>query len=416
MKNIAIILNCLYGGGAERVAGLLSKKLAKRYRVYLFLFDVHHIVYEYGGTLVDLNVYASNGIEYEEAIRMLKKQKKIDVSISFMEPLNYLNIKTRTDEKVIISERSIQSMFIPPHIAEEMQIKRYYQNADAMVACSYGVQWEQKTYYGIKIPITTIYNFINKDLIRQQACEAVETDIKDFLGDSEYYINIGRLVDQKNQEELIRQFIYFNIDSNKKLLIMGSGDRREELEKMIAENNLATKVRIVSYDNNPFRYMSRAIGVLVTSRYEGLPNVILEAMTIGVPVVAYDCLSGTRELLDDNMDYSANIYEGVCIGKRGIIVQSNTSKDNQYYFAKAMKLLLDMKIRKQLIKKEISYMKGYSNDNLLCDWIKVIERKCDVKKMTDNVDKQWLDMEPRYIRCRKNGEILLSDVFKTIQN
>lgn len=375
MKNIAIILTCLYGGGAERIAGLLSKELSKVYNVYLFLFDVQNTVYEYGGTIVDLS---SHDVDYEEAIKSYKKKYSIDVSISFMEPNNFVNIKTRVGEKVIISERCTQSLFATPNVAEEMQIRRFYNYADEMVACSWGVKYEQETHYGITIPITAIYNFINKELIERQAQQELDKDVNLFLNGSEYFINVGRLDEQKNQCELIRQFAYFNrnIDSNKKLLILGSGEKKDELEVLIAQNGLENYIRIVSYGKNPFRYMKKSLGLLVTSRYEGLPNVVLEAMTIGCPVVSYDCLSGPRELLDDNINY-ASVYNGIHVGKRGIIVESNT---NEYYFAEAMTLVQDKSIRDSLVTNGYSYMETYSNDVILQKWIEVIERERQEKE------------------------------------
>lgn len=375
MKNIAIISPTLDSGGAERIAGLLSKELSKYYNVYLFLLDIENIVYEYGGKLVDIG---DCGPFFECSIKEKKKEYRIDVSISFMEVMNFANIRSRGRERVIISERCIQSLIEPPNAADKLQIKRYYDFADEIVACSWGVRYEQEKIYGVKTPVTPVYNFINKEKIRRQSEEGFERNVQDFLGDSEYYINVGRLHEQKNQKKLIRQFRFFheNIDVKKKLLIFGSGECREELERLISDYKLGNHVRIFSYDKNPFRYMRNAIALLVTSRYEGLPNVVLEAMTLRCPVIAGDCLSGPGELLDDNVRYDTK-YKGIRICKRGIIVENCESEDTgeTHNFAEAMNLVCDREIRNRIIPAGVSYMDQYENADILQRWIDVIEKE-----------------------------------------
>ena len=130
MKNIAIIVTSLNGGGAERIAGLLSRELAKRYQVYLFLLNAENIVYEYGGTIIDIR---QSGPFYEYAIKVYKEKYNIDVAISFLEIMNFANIRTRGKERIIISERCVQSLIEPPLVSQTDKIKRYYNFADEAV-------------------------------------------------------------------------------------------------------------------------------------------------------------------------------------------------------------------------------------------------------------------------------------------
>ena len=88
MKNIAIISTSLNSGGAERIAGLLSKELSKYYNVYLFLLSTDNIIYEYGGTIVDIG---QSGPFYEYPIKIYKKLYDIEIAISFLEIMNFAN-------------------------------------------------------------------------------------------------------------------------------------------------------------------------------------------------------------------------------------------------------------------------------------------------------------------------------------
>ena len=163
MKNIAIISMSLNSGGAERIAGLLSKELSRYYNVYLFLLSIENIMYEYGGTIVDIG---QSGPFYEYPIKKYKEKYQIEVAISFLEIMNFANIRTRGKERVIISERCVQSLIEPPLISQTEKIKRYYNFADEIVSCSEGVKFDLVHNYKVNNTITTIYNFIDKKNIQ----------------------------------------------------------------------------------------------------------------------------------------------------------------------------------------------------------------------------------------------------------
>ena len=374
MKNIAIISTSLNSGGAERIAGLLSKELSKIYNVYLFLLSTENVIYEYGGIIVNIG---SSFPFFEYSIKANKEKYKIDVAISFLEMMNFANIRTRTNERVIISERCAQSYIVPKAYAEDMQIRRYYNYADEMAACSIGVKHEMESVYGLTLPITPIYNFVNQERIKVNAEENFDREVEEFLGNSEYFINIGRLHNQKNQKRLIRQFGIFHKRDKLgiKLLIVGIGELYEKLSQLIAELDLHDYVKIIAYGNNPFRYLARARALVLSSKYEGLPNVLLEAMVVQCPIVAVDCVSGPRELLDDDLQYDA-VYEKIKICKRGILVTNDGSESDcaTIYLAEAMQIILNKRLCDDLIVQEVKYMGQYDNKSILNQWIEVIER------------------------------------------
>lgn len=141
MKNIAIISTSLHEGDAERLAALLSKKLSKLYHVYLFLLNTKKIVYEYGGTIVNIG---GAGPFFEYSIKIYKEKYKIDVAISFIEMINFANIRTRGSERVIILERNVRSLPESRAYADDLRKYRYYNYADEIVADAMMTEYENE--------------------------------------------------------------------------------------------------------------------------------------------------------------------------------------------------------------------------------------------------------------------------------
>lgn len=418
LRNIAVLVHSLNSGGAERIAGLLSKELAKFYNVYVFVWNTKNIAYEYGGTLVDMGI---SGPFYEYAVSVNKKKYDIDCAISFLEEMNFSNIRTKGKECVIISERCVQSRMQPPLTAEIRKLYRYYQNADAIVACSEGVRYDLMYNYQIKGNIATIYNFIDKENIIKKSQEDLPDEVQKFLKDDAFFLNVGRLHPQKNQKRLIRQFAYFyKSNPDMKLLILGNGKLEGELTDDIRELGLEEQIRIIPYTSNPFAYMARAKAIILASHYEGLPNALLEAMTLGCPVIATDCLAGPRELLLDHFEYEQSLKPlEVC--KRGILVCDNETEDSgiSQYMAKAMEMICSqMELRETFSRNGRKYMEQYSNGQILKQWIQVIET-CVRKEEPSVLDREEAILKTaKYIVIYgagvvgKNIFIRLSDRYK----
>lgn len=385
MKNIAIIVGALYGGGAERIAGLLSKELSRKYNVYLFLCDTTNKNYEYRGTILNLDI---NGYNYREYyVAAYKRKYEIDCAISFLEPNNFMNIRTKGKEIVIISERCTQSLFDPPNGNEEYYIRKLYNYADKIISVAYGVKEDLVLNYGIDANnIEVIYNFINKKRILDQSKIELDIELEQFIGTSKLIINVGRLHPQKNQKKLLVQFAkVLNDGYDVKLILVGSGVILEDLQALAKELNISEKVKFITYNHNPFSYYRRADMLAVTSDFEGLPNTILEGFTVGIPIVAVDGFSGPRELLSDLTDYQIPIKKYM-LSPRGILVErvhSDTIGET-FYLADAIEYLLNNEeFRLEVVNNGRKYIENYSNKIILNKWLDIIEHteKKNIKQL-----------------------------------
>ena len=374
MKNVAIIASTLNGGGAERSAGALAKMLSKKYNIYLFLLNASNIDFDYSGTVIDFS--QNTEVQPQDYLKRCKEKYQIDCAISFKTSCNVANIITKGRECVIISERGAASP-AASHLQRE-SIQRFYNYADQVISVAYGTEYDLIHNFGIHEDISnTIYNFIGKQKIYEEAKKEADAEILSFVGNSKLILNIGRLHLEKNHVKLLVQFsklIYEGEDV--KLLIIGNGVLKERLALTIKELHIGDHVRIISHMKNPFPYYKLATIFALTSNFEGLPNVVLEAMLLGTPVVAVDCLSGPRELLKGTSDYENRLTAGFDVCQNGILVgQAMTDEIGEtWYFKDALKLLLHNDfLREELIKNAHQRMEQYRNKDVLNKWVEVIE-------------------------------------------
>jgi glycosyltransferase involved in cell wall biosynthesis len=146
--------------------------------------------------------------------------------------------------------------------------------------------------------IGLIYNPVDAKAIRARSAEAPDPDAW-FAGNAPIVIGVGRLSREKNFAGLIRSFKIARDSIDCRLVIIGEGGERAALEALIADLDLAASVKLPGYRANPYAYLSRAAVFALSSRFEGLPNVMLEAVALEVPVASMDCPSGPREILSE---------------------------------------------------------------------------------------------------------------------
>ncbi len=176
---------------------------------------------------------------------------------------------------------------------------KWFAEADAVIAVADGIADDIRANTDISPErVATIYNpTFTQDLIEKSE-ESVEHPWFDER-DSHVILGVGRLVERKDFQTLLKAFAEVRKRRSSRLVILGEGGKRNELIELAGDLDIAEYVDMPGFVKNPLAWMSRASVFVLSSRCEGLPGVLIEAMAAGCPVVSTDCPSGPVEILEN---------------------------------------------------------------------------------------------------------------------
>ena len=182
-------------------------------------------------------------------------------------------------------------------ILEQFVVSKVYPWADGIITVSAGAAKDLAVYTGIPLErIKVIYN----PVVSEQLLNAAEQPVHHrFFNENEYpvVLGVGRLAEQKDFSTLIKAFDLLHKKIPSRLIILGNGEERSHLEKLIHSCGLQNLVDLPGSDINPFAFMKKASVFVLSSKWEGLPGVLIQALACGCPIVSTDCLSGPSEIL-----------------------------------------------------------------------------------------------------------------------
>jgi glycosyltransferase involved in cell wall biosynthesis len=217
--------------------------------------------------------------------------------------------------------------------------------ADVVVAVSEGVADGLDHLFNINSKIKVIHNGLDLEEIEKRGKEEV---LHPWFGGSEpIALAVGRLVNQKGFSYLIEAVRLVNRKTPLRLLIMGEGELREKLQRQSQELGIEDRVDFLGVKRNPFAYMSRCDLFVLSSLYEGLPNVLIEAMAVGLPLVSTNCPYGPSEIIED--------------GRSGILVPV---RDPQAIAEAILRVLEDEHLRERLKVEARRRVRDFSLDNM----------------------------------------------------
>ena len=349
MKKIMLIVPSLVRGGVERVVSILSKELSKYYEVYMVIYH-NPVEYEIGGKLINLETPSGsfwrkikNTFNRVVKLKRLIREISPDFIVSFMGNLQPI----LTLETVIVSIRNNPDFF---PLYRKFLLKTIYKlpNVKKIVTCSSEIEKKLKSNYSLK-NTKNIYNPIDFELINDKllAQRPLEFD---------YILAIGRLNRQKGFDILIKSFAKSDLKNRIKLVILGEGKERKNLEELIAELKLKNQVLLFGKVDNPFIYMKYAKFFIMSSRYEGFGNVLLEALACGAPIIATDCETGTSEIIKN--------------GKNGLLVP--VEDENALKLAME-KLFYDREFYMKLKSNTRKSVEKYGIENIVKDWMNLFK-------------------------------------------
>jgi len=177
-------------------------------------------------------------------------------------------------------------------------VKRSYRFADGIVAVSDSVANDLADNAHIdRNSIATIYNPVVDETLSELAAQALHHPWFE-PGQPPVILGVGRLIAQKDFKTLLHAFALLRADKDIRLVILGEGQQRAELAALARELGVAADVDMPGFVDNPYQYMAQASVFALTSLYEGLPGVLIQALACGCPVVSTDCPGGSAEILE----------------------------------------------------------------------------------------------------------------------
>lgn len=197
--------------------------------------------------------------------------------------------------------RSLSGMSLPMRLAYRAAFQRYFPDAAAIVAVSRGAGDE---FARLTPAIRDRISVLPSPVISPDLAEQSRIAPDHLLARSEvpYILACGRLVSEKGFATLIRAFARVRARRNVRLFILGEGPQRKPLEALIKELHLRGSVAMPGRVNIPYRYMGSAAAFVLSSRWEGMPGVLIEAMACGAPAIATDCKFGPGELIQHGLN------------------------------------------------------------------------------------------------------------------
>lgn len=306
---IAFFLPNLAGGGAERVALNLLKGMVKRgLQLDLVLASA------YGPYLEDLPKevrVVDLGMKHtRHAVLPLARylrHKRPAVLLSHLSRANVAatlaRMVARVGTPLILVEHntpSVEKQHSPFPVKVLGRLKKWlYPHATMLIAVSNGAAGDLEADLGLAPgSVRTVYNPVVDDNLAAMA--AAPADHPWFSDASvPVFISVGRLCRQKDQATLLKAFARLRERHLARLMILGEGPLRLELEELAAWLGIGEDLSLTGFVDNPYAFMSQAAGLVLSSIYEGLPTVLVEAMACGCPVVSTDCPSGPAEILDN---------------------------------------------------------------------------------------------------------------------
>ena len=305
---VGVFLSSLRGGGTERVMTKLAASLAAEgERVDLVLAQAEGpYLNEVPPTVRIVDLATSRVLtSLPRLVRYLRRERPWAL-ISAEGHTNVVALLARSlagvATRVVVSERNVAPSHSVPMRARLFGgplARHFYPRAHAVVAVSSGVA--DNVAAALRLPreqIEVIYNPVVTPELERKARESVCNPWFEAAAPP-VVVAVGRLTPQKDFPTLIRAFRRLVAERPARLMILGEGPERPRLEALIDELRLTGSVELPGFIVNPYPYMRRADAFVLSSAWEGLPGVLIEAMACGCPVISTDCRSGPREILED---------------------------------------------------------------------------------------------------------------------
>ncbi len=353
---ITLVILSLASGGAERVMSIIANYWARRHdEVTLITIDsqqsdfyalddrINRIALDLKKKSPNSWSAVKNNIVQISALRKVIKKSNPEVVISFMDKMNVVSLLSTTGLSfpIVVSEH-IDPRQLPPGGIWNLLRRLSYLRASIVVVLTKELQ-------------NVLSGFVPMKKLRVIPNPAVEISYKNnsvfpFTLPPLFMVAMGRLYPQKGFDILLDAFSRSN-HKQWSLVIMGEGPERKNLEYLSKELGIESNVYLPGRIKNPHDIFRMAKFFVLSSRFEGFPMVVLEAMSCELPVISFDCPTGPNEIIRDGVD--------------GMLV---TAGDVTAMAAAMTKLMQDEGERNRLGKKALAVIDRYSIDKIMELW------------------------------------------------
>ena len=343
-KNLLLISPMLHQGGFERICVATARIMKDDYNVTIVIFSDEDVAYDVSGlNVVNLDLGVRNGqlaktlniLKRKRRLKALEKRLHADIVYSFGLSAGIVNCMS-ADRYGKYKEGKYNSADMDnkhKHIMRYVGLrgyadlectyvmKLYAARADGIISCSQLIEDGFKKNFGGKKNYV-LYNPCDIDQIKRDAAKGT-IDVP-FPEGTKIIVSLGREVHLKDFPFMVGAFRYIH-EKNPETGLMIVGEGTYNSEKRLAEDlGISDSVYFTGLQTEPYKFLKRGYIYLLTSFTEGFPNAMVEAMSLGIPVVSVNCKSGPAEILDCAATYEA---KNVVYGKCGIVCPEVTEED-----------------------------------------------------------------------------------------
>ncbi|WP_291325427.1 glycosyltransferase [Desulfovibrio sp. UCD-KL4C] len=312
MRAVVLVIPVLCMGGAEKVLTQMANWWARQgVTVYLITFNSKNDFFCLDRSIIKYNIdefpiskeVSSVWTEEKNNIGRLRTvfqkilNERPERPLPIISFLSRMNLRTLLAAEglpcnVVVSERIMPSRY-PLSPKEEGLRKGIYHKAQKVVCVSELIH----KFWANKLLSLSNSLFIHNFILPQD-----KTEEQNFHFPDRFILFAGRLEPQKQVDKLITVFSMLKREERLKLVIAGDGSLRSKIERQISDLKLENEVQLLGKISNVQQVATKASCFVLTSKFEGFPNVLLEVMGVGCPVVAFDCETGPSEIIRDGKD------------------------------------------------------------------------------------------------------------------
>jgi len=309
-KLLFLILN-LDGGGSEKIFTRLVSNLCHMHEVVvvtfyeegIFLSEIRNLPVQY----YNLSSNSNDTLRFAQRLRKILKKERPEKVISFLYYPNIVSFLALIGLRIkhIPSERSNHRMYLTrsiKHIIWKDLLRHAYQNSIKIIALTERIKnFIIEDFRISEKKIAVIPNGLNFDVLNKLADDNIPGNV--FDTNKKNIVAVGRFTEAKNYPLLIEAFkILHEKHPETRLHIVGSGELQERIKTLIKFKNLEESINLPGFQKNPYPYVKKADCYVMSSKWEGFPNALAEAMYVNGHVVSTDCPTGPADIIKHEHD------------------------------------------------------------------------------------------------------------------